>query len=126
MYKLKILILDDSEIVLNMASLALSDAGYEVFTASSLPEFDKILEEQSPDLILTDIKMPEISGDNVCRVLKAKFDTHMIPIVLFSTLGEEELSQLAERSGADGYVCKSQGMEEIVKRVQELTEEIVF
>jgi DNA-binding response OmpR family regulator len=124
--KLKILILDDSEIVLNMASLALREAGYEVFTAASLMEFDKVLEEQSPNLILTDIKMPEISGDNVCRVLKAKFDTHMIPIVLFSTLEEDELSQLAERSGADGYVCKSRGMDEIVKRVKELSEEIAF
>lgn len=126
MEKLRILILDDSEIVLNMTSLVLSEAGFEVFTAASLPEFDKVLEEKEPDLILTDIKMPEISGDNVCRVLKAKFDTHMIPIVLFSTLDEEELSQLAERSGADGYVCKSRGMKEIVKRVRELTDEIVF
>jgi len=126
MKPLKILVLDDSEIVLNMTSLALTEAGYEVLAASSLVEFDQILSRVEPDLILTDIKMPEISGDDVCRVLKQKYHTKLIPIVLFSTLEEKELAALAERAGADGFVSKNSGVEEIVKRIRELTGEILF
>ena len=75
---------------------------------------------------MPDIKMPEISGDDVCRVLKQKYHTKLIPIVLFSTLEEKELAALAERAGADGFVSKNSGVEEIVKRIRELTGEILF
>ena len=107
-------------------ALALMEAGFEVHSASSLMEFDKVLSTVKPDIILTDIKMPEISGDNICRVLKKKMQTKLIPIVLFSTLEDKELAELADRAGADGYVCKNAGVEEIVKRVKSLTEEILF
>jgi DNA-binding response OmpR family regulator len=123
--KLKVLILDDSEIVLNMTAGALRAEGFEVFTASSLAEFDQVLIENEPDIVLTDIKMPETTGDNICRLLKQKLDK-LIPIVIFSTLNEEELATLAERSGADGYVCKDSGIDEIANRIKALTEEIVF
>ncbi len=126
MKKLRILILDDSEIVLSMTSLALNEEGFETYTASSLMEFDEVLSKQEPDIILTDIKMPEISGDDVCRVLKQRHNTKLVPIILFSTLEESELAQLAERSGADGYVCKNCGIDEIVNSIKSLTEEIVF
>lgn len=120
-----VLILDDSEIVLETTAMALKDAGFEVVTAKSLVEFDRLLTKGRPDIILTDIKMPEISGDGVCGVLKQEHDTKDIPIILFSTMEEDELSQLAEKSGADGYVCKGEGMEEIVKHVRELAEKLV-
>jgi DNA-binding response OmpR family regulator len=124
--KLWVLILDDSEIVLQMTAQALKEAGFEVVTANSLMEFDKLLTKGRPDIILTDIQMPEISGDNVCKVLKEKHDTANTPIVLFSTLDESELIKLAERSGADGYVCKNDGIDKVVARIKALTEEILF
>jgi CheY-like chemotaxis protein len=126
MSSLRILILDDSEITLNLMSMVLSEAGYEVYTASSLMEFEQVLSNHEPNLILTDIKMPEISGDKICKVLKQKLSTQSTPVVLFSTLPEKDLAELAERSGADGYVSKGAGPEEIVKRIQELTSEILF
>jgi len=124
--KLKILVLDDSEIVLNMVALALGEAGFEVITAGSLVEFEAALEHGMPNIILTDIHMPEIRGDNVCRVLKQKLETGATPIVLFSTLAEEELSALAERAGADGYVSKNEGIDEIVRRVSEIADQVLF
>ena len=120
-----VLILDDSEIVLETTGMALGEAGFEVVKAQSLVEFDRLLTKGRPDIILTDIKMPEISGDNVCSVLKQKHDTKDIPIILFSTLEEEELAQLAQTSGADGYVCKGEGMAEIVKHVRALAEKLI-
>jgi CheY-like chemotaxis protein len=120
-----VLILDDSEIVLETTAMALGEAGFEVVTAKSLVEFDRLLTQGRPDIILTDIKMPEITGDDVCGVLKRKHDTKDTPIILFSTLEEEELAQLAEKSGAEGYVCKGEGMQEIVKHVLSLAEKLV-
>ena len=124
--KLRILVLDDSEIVLNMMALALSESGFEVATANSLVEFEQRLKEQPPQIILTDIQMPDISGDDICRVLKKKLETESTPVLLFSTMEESELASLAERSGADGFVSKNAGPEEIVKRIRELTEEMLF
>jgi CheY-like chemotaxis protein len=126
MSALKILVLDDSEIILNVVSMELGQAGFEVLTANSLLEFDQVLKANEPNIILTDIKMPEVSGDQICRVLKQKTATKNIPVVLFSTLSEAELAALAERSGADGYVCKLSGAEEIVKKIKTLVDEIVF
>ena len=120
-----VLILDDSDIVLETTAMALTEAGFEVVTANSLVEFDRLLTQGRPDIILTDINMPEITGDGVCGVLKQKHDTKDIPIILFSTMEEEELVHLAEKSGADGYVCKGEGMEEIVKHVCALAEKLV-
>lgn len=124
--KLRVLVLDDSEIVLNMMALTLAEAGFEPFSANSLIEFEQLLTSADPHIVLTDIQMPDITGDDVCRVLKAKMDTHLVPVVLFSTLDEQELAELAERSGADGYVSKNAGPNEIVRVINELTEEIIF
>jgi CheY-like chemotaxis protein len=124
--KLRILVLDDSEIVLNMVALALGEAGFEVLTAGSLVEFERALEGGLPNIILTDIHLPEIRGDNVCRVLKQKMETGATPIILFSTLPEDELAALAERAHADGFVSKNSGIDQVVRRIQELSEEILF
>jgi CheY-like chemotaxis protein len=56
----------------------------------------------APDLILTDIHMPEAKGTDICRVLKHEYDTQDIPIVLFSSLSDEELGKLASRSAPTG------------------------
>ncbi|MBI5478742.1 MAG: response regulator [Deltaproteobacteria bacterium] len=124
--RLRILVLDDSPLALDMATHALRAAGFEVRGVSSVAEFDLLLSEYNPDLILTDVQMPELSGDQICRVLKQFLQTKAIPVVLFSTLDETELAVLARRSGADGYVSKRGGPEQIVERIRKLTEEILF
>ena len=124
--KLRVLVLDDSEIVLNMMVLVLAEAGFEAFSANSLVEFELLLSSADPHIVLTDIQMPEITGDDVCRVLKSKMDTHLVPVVLFSTIEDKELAELAEHSGADGYVSKNAGPGEIVRVINKLTEEIIF
>lgn len=123
---LRVLVMDDSEIVLNMMALLLTEAGFEVFTASSLIEFEQLIASAQPHIVLTDIQMPDISGDEICRVLKRKMDTHLIPIVMFSSLPRDELARLAERAGADGFVSKEAGPEAIVNKIHELTEEVLF
>jgi CheY-like chemotaxis protein len=124
--KLKILVLDDSAFVLDVVRQTLAEEGYQVLTAGSLADFDRELAKGQPHLILVDIKMPEISGERVCQVLKQRLETQSIPIVLFSTLEERKLAVLAARAGADGYVSKNAGLDEIVRQIREITDNIVF
>lgn len=122
----KILIIDDSELTLHLVQKTLNKAGFEVFTTSSILEFDKIVKESRPDLIITDIKMPEISGDNICEVLKRDYNTGDIPIVFFSSLSDDELKALAEKSGADGYISKEHGLDELESMIKQVVEGILW
>jgi CheY-like chemotaxis protein len=102
------------------------DAGHVVQVAENLLNFDKVLQEFQPDIILTDVNMPEIRGDEICKVLKTKYDTADIPIVLFSSKDTDELAELAQRAGADGYVSKQQGFDKLIEKIDELVGEILW
>jgi CheY-like chemotaxis protein len=122
----RIIFIDDSEITREMIRAALVDAGHVVQVAENLLNFDQRLAEFNPDIILTDVNMPDIRGDEICKVLKTKYDTADIPIVLFSSKDTEELSELAERAGADGFVSKQQGFDKLIEKIDELAGEILW
>ncbi|MHB8872633.1 MAG: response regulator [Myxococcaceae bacterium] len=122
----KILLIDDSEITLAMEKSVLEARGYEVRATSTLMEFEKTLQVWKPDLILTDIHMPEAKGTDICRTLKNEYGTQDIPIVLFSSLNDDELSALAEQVGADGFLSKANGLEAMGEKVDELVSSILW
>jgi len=122
----KILIIDDSEITLAMEKSVLEARGYEVQAAATLQEFEKLLKAFRPHLILTDIHMPEAKGTDICRTLKNEYGTQDIPIVLFSSLADEELEKLAEQVGADGFLSKANGLEALGEKVDELVSSIIW
>ncbi len=124
--KKKILLLDDSVITLEMEKAVLEERGYEVAVASNLIEFQAALDAFQPEVILTDLMMPDISGKDIVRVLKQDFHTERIPIVLFSSKPDEELVEIAEQAGADGYLSKSHGIEKLGDMVDELVDSIIW
>jgi CheY-like chemotaxis protein len=124
--KRKILLIDDSEITLAMEKAVLEARGYDVRATSTLVEFEKTLQSWKPHLILTDIHMPEATGADICRTLKNEYGTQDIPIVLFSSLPDEELSKLAEQVGADGYLSKVNGLEAMGEKIDELVQSILW
>jgi CheY-like chemotaxis protein len=126
MAKKKILLLDDSVITLEMEKAVLEERGYEVAVASNLLEFQQALDGFQPEVILTDLMMPDISGKDIVRVLKQDFHTERIPIVLFSSKPDEELQEIAEQAGADGYLSKSHGIERLGDMVDELVDSIIW
>ena len=126
MEKKKILLIDDSEITLAMEKSVLEARGYEVQATSTLMEFEKTLQVWRPDLILTDIHMPEATGADICRTLKNEYNTQDIPIILFSSLDDEELGKLAEQVGADGFLSKANGLEALGEKIDELVESIIW
>ena len=107
MAKQRILIVDDSELVLAMARDALEDAGFEVFTATNGIEANSyIFSPNKPDLIILDVMLPMLDGNKKAKLLKEKDFSRDIPIVLLSSKSEEELQRLVAEAGVDGYIRK--------------------
>lgn len=102
----KILVVDDSPLVLELVRETLSEAGYDVRTTSSWVEVNAALQRQRPDLILMDVQMPSIRGESFCRILKDSESWRDLPVVLFSSLDPSEIERLARESGADGWIPK--------------------
>jgi CheY-like chemotaxis protein len=124
--KKKILLLDDSVITLEMEKAVLEERGYQVTVASNLLEFQAALESDPPEVILTDLVMPDVSGKDIVRVLKQDFHTERIPIVLFSSKADAELAEIAEQTGADGYLSKSHGLSRLGDMLDELVDSIAW
>jgi len=124
--KRKILLIDDSEITLALEKSVLESRGYDVRATSTLMEFEKTLQAWKPHLILTDIHMPEATGADICRTLKNEYNTQDIPIILFSSLPDDELSKLAEQVGADGSLSKVNGLEAMGEKIDELVQSILW
>ena len=115
--KPRILLLDDSATARAVLSAALSRRGYEVITARDLADLDAALDRMIPDLILLDVHLPEIVGTDLVPWLR---DTRRVdrPILLCSTREAEELAQLAEECGADGWIRKNGRPDELAARVE--------
>jgi DNA-binding response OmpR family regulator len=117
--KKTVFVLDDSEITLELIRTELSEAGFRVLATDNLVELDRMALTGSPDLVLLDVQMPELFGDDVGIVLR---EVHGLrcPIYLLSSLEPHELAVRAADAGADGYICKKDGMEAVVARVKEI------
>jgi DNA-binding NtrC family response regulator len=111
----KILIVDDSEIVCDSVCTMLEPRGYDVVPLTSLFAFTKTLLAERPDLVLVDVSMPALSGDKLIEISRKHDDRY--PMVLFSNRGESELSNLAARCGAAGYIQKTGDADRLARQV---------
>ncbi len=122
----RLLLIDDSATVRAALGARLTDMGFPVRTARSLEETASVLLEFDPEIVVTDVHMPDVEGDELCRRIKARMK-HLVPVILYSSLPEDELRKRAIAAGADGFVCKAHGMEALVDRMDELlSDEILF
>jgi adenylate cyclase len=122
----RVLLIDDSEISLHFAAGALDRAGFEVRTSTDVHGLSSVLGEWRPDVILTDVNMPGMSGVELCRLLKASYETAHVPVVLFSAMSHEELEVMARECEADGYLSKANGLEQLPKELGLLIETALF
>jgi CheY-like chemotaxis protein len=114
----KILVMDDSEIILAVTQSTLSNAGFQVFAATTLAELDQQIEHGPFDLVLLDVQMPEQEGDEIGDVLRHSLGDDS-RIYLYSSLPDDELEARCKLAGLDGYIHKDDGapaMLEAVKR----------
>lgn len=121
----RILIVDDSDIIRTLLAVQLKEDGYPVAVAANLVEFEAALAAFKPEVVLTEINVPDVQGDDICRVLKQRFDIQNIPIVLFSSLPDAELCARAERVGADGFLSKRHGLDQLGRLLGGLLRQIL-
>jgi DNA-binding response OmpR family regulator len=116
----RVLLIDDDTTALWMAKQFLSDAGFDARGAATLFEFHALLDDWAPDVVVADVDMPSLTGPELCRVLKDRYATAHIPVVLFSALPDDELGALAATCEAEIWLNKTAGLEELVQRLDEL------
>jgi len=122
----RLLLIDDSEIVLAVETELLTKEGFEVRAVSSLRAFLNALLDWKPHVIITDLYMPEMSGVELCQWLRQQVNTARIPIVLCSSAPAPKLEEIARTVGADAYISKESGFEALPQRLHELCDEILW
>ncbi len=120
MAQARILVVDDSPLILKMVEQALSRAGYEVHTAGSAREALMVLDNQRFDLIIADVMMPEIDGYELCRLLRRRADTASLPILMLTAQDSLDAKIRGFEAGADDYMTKPFEPAELLMRVQVL------
>lgn len=113
----RILIIDDEPFLLNAISTLLRGAGYEVDTCEQWVGVAGAVRSFRPDVVLLDYNMPSLRGDDICRALKHNCGSDDMRVLMFSSEPERDLEIIADRCGADGYICKHVPAEELVLRV---------
>ena len=118
----KIMVVDDSKMFRMVASAPLVEAGHQVEQVDPASLFDvmKHLYEFSPDLVITDYRMPNCSGETLIRAIREDPTFRLMKILVLSSHSEEELVERLGHYGLDGYLLKGQGMQTLVERVGEI------
>ncbi len=114
----KILCLDDNEMILNILKHILEKEGYEVFTATDCSAIHGYLFSHNVELLISDVQMPGLPGTRVCKMLKESLKS--LKIVLFSNLPDRELEKLSKESQADDWISKNARPEEWIAKVREI------
>lgn len=122
----KVLLIDDSEVSLHFTASVLTRAGFEVKTSTDPYELGSVLGGWRPEVILTDVDMPGLTGVELCRMLKSSYETAHVPVVLFSALSSGELEGLARECEADGFLSKASGLDQLPKQLTYLIETALF
>lgn len=111
----RVLIVDDEPEIRRALRVGLADRGYVPAEVSSGEEAVTAVEQSRPDVILLDLAMPGIGGLEACRRIRARWP---VPIIVLSVMGEERDKVEALDAGADDYLTKPFGMEELVARIR--------
>jgi len=111
----RILIIDDEPQITRVLRAALSAQGYDIRTANDPEEGLELYREWSPDLVVTDLMMPTMSGVEVTRAIRVRYAT---PIIILSVRDHERSKVEALDAGADDYVTKPFSIQELLARIR--------
>jgi DNA-binding response OmpR family regulator len=117
---MKILIADDELIMLKIIELRLKKDGHEVIVTSNGQEALEKIKQEDPDMIIADIMMPFTSGLEIVAVVKQDKQRRNVPIIILSSMGQENVVLEAFNLGADDYITKPFSPNELSMRVKRL------
>jgi CheY-like chemotaxis protein len=115
-----IVLVDDSALVHKHTVPVLEEAGYDVLSAEDGREGLRLVRSKRPDLLLTDIEMPEMDGYELCKSVKQDAELGSTPVVICSALGEAADLERGFDAGADDYLVKPAVPEELITRIRNL------
>lgn len=116
-----ILIVEDTPSEMELMSFYLRESGYSVISAVTAREGIEKAVEQRPDIIVTDVVMPGMSGFELCRSLKKHPATEKVPIVICSSKSQEIDRLWGMRQGADAYITKPFTREQLLRVVKSVS-----
>ena len=114
----RILVIDDSPLVVEAISDGLEEDGVVVEGVTDLTELDQSQGLERFSLILIDVQMPAMFCDDVAMVIRQREGCQEAPIVLLSSLADAELAVRAKEAGADGYISKRRGVDGILAEIR--------
>lgn len=115
--RVRVLVVDDDPVVLEVLSDLLSEEGYQVSTADDWSEVAEILFVERPEVVLLDVMLPGVSGDSIAQIIRETVRPRP-RILLHSSMPEDELEALAARSEATGYLHKGCPSEVLLQTIQ--------
>lgn len=113
----KVLIVDDNETLLMALEYSIQQAGYKVLKAADGEIAFKIANAENPDIIVSDITMPEMDGIELCKKIRSVARLSETPFILLTAHGEPDERVKGLRSGADDYIVKPFDVEELIARI---------
>ena len=114
----RVLIVDDDPDILRLVGYNMTQAAFDVVTASTGRKALEIVQKQPPDLIILDLMLPDVDGMEVCRTLRQHDSSRRIPIIMLTARSEEIDRVIGFELGADDYVMKPFSPRELVLRVK--------
>lgn len=116
----KILVVEDERDIRDLMAFTLQFAGHQVLTANNGEEGLQLALKELPELILSDVRMPKMTGYEMCRQIKAEAATAHIPVVFLSAKGQEQEVQDGLDAGAAEYLLKPFAPDQLIARVIEI------
>lgn len=116
----KVVVIDDEPFILMMIEDKLKRAGINVVTLRESVKAIDVVRREMPDLIILDWMMPEISGIEVCKRLKADPELSAIPIFMLTAKGQEEDEKAGFKCGIDRYIIKPFSPKALLEQVLEI------
>lgn len=119
-----ILIVDDEADLRKLLDFNLTTAGFRTVLAATGQEALERVREETPDLIILDLMLPDMRGTEICRTVKHDPATRHVPVVMLSALGEEIDRVVGFELGAEDYVVKPFSVRELVLRVKAILKRV--
>ena len=117
----KIMVVEDDASLREIYSIRITAEGYEVVSAGDGEEALAVAVREKPDLILSDVMMPKISGFDMLDILRSTPETADIKVIMMTALSADDQRERGERLGANRYLVKSQvGIEDVVNTIHEV------
>ncbi len=113
-----VMVIEDEEAIATLLSYNLEKEGYKVVVVNNGLNAVSEVEKNNPSVILLDWMLPEISGVEICKLIRSKPDIKMIPIIMLTAKGQEEDKVKGLGAGADDYVTKPFSVPELMARVK--------